>query len=262
MKLEEEERIFALYKRLISLYPRDFRERFVESMEQTFNDVCNEQSKLKGKISLLFVVSTFAETAAGVFKENLHEIKGARQMNYWLKNIGIAALFSLFLTTFFIIGTFFSDNPDLELVEFSVPVWDFLRSWLIQTIVFTPIVSGLRAGESVSARSLLMTFAGAALFGLLLTAPFAFMEYWNNPVIRSGEVPFPFMLFFGLSLTPMIFFLGAAPLVRCVWAGESVLAHPISLVLRVIFLAFVAILWLNLIRDQMPCFLGGVPGCD
>lgn len=146
--------------------------------------------------------------------------------------------------------------------EFSFPVSDFLKGWLIQTIVFALIVSGLRAKESISAKNLLTTLGAAVLFGLLLIAPFAFMEYWNNPVIQSGESPFPFMLFFGLWFTPIIFFLGATPIVRSVWAGESVLAHPISLVLRVIFLGFVAILWLNLIRDQMPCFLGGVPGCD
>lgn len=186
----EKDKISTFYKRLISLYPQDFRERFGESMEQTFNDVCNEQ-KLKGNLSLGFVFSMFAETSVSIIRENLSALKGANQMNYWLKNIGIAVL-----------------------------------------------------------------------FGLLLISPFAFMEYWNNPVIQSVEVPFPFMLFFGLWLTPVIFFLGATPIVRIVWAGESVLAHPISLVLRIIFLAFLAILWLNLLRDQMPCFLGGVPGCD
>jgi hypothetical protein len=161
----------------------------------------------------------------------------------------------------FTFGTFFSDNPEKHLSEFSFPVSDFLRGWLIQTIVFTFIVSGLGAGE-VSAKNLIKTLAAAVLFGLLLIAPFAFMEYWNNPVIQSGESPFPIMLFIGLWLAPVMIFLGATPIVRSVWAGESVLAHPISLVLRFIFLAFLAILWLNLIRDQMPCFLGGVPGCD
>lgn len=258
----EKEKTFAVYKRLISWYPRVFRERFGESMEQTFKDVCNDRSKLKGNISLPFIVSTFAETSASVIKENLNEVKGAYQMNDWLKNVCVAALISLVLSLLFTFGTFFSDNPEKQMGEFSIPISDFLRGWLIQTIVFTLIVSGLRAGESVSAKNLMTTLAAAVLFGLLLIAPFAFMEYWNNPVIQSGASPFPVMLFIGLWLTPVMFFLGATPIVRSVRAGESVLAHPISLVLRVLFLTFVAILWLNLIIDQMPCFLGGVPGCD
>lgn len=258
----EKESLLALYKRLISLYPRVFRERFGESLEQTFSDTCNEESKLKGSISLPFVFSTFAETAIGVIKENLYEIKGANQMNYWLKNVFIAGTISLILAVVFTFGTFFSDNSETQLAEFSFPVSDFLRGWLIQTVVFTFIVSGLRTGDSDSTKNLLGTLAAAVLFGALLIAPFVFMEYWNNPVIQSGQIPFPFMLFIGLWLTPVMFFLGVTPIVRSVWAGESVLANPISLVLRVVFLGFLAILWLNLILDQMPCFLGGVPGCD
>ncbi len=50
------------------------------------------------------------------------------------------------------------------------------------------------------------------------------------------------MLFIGLWLTPVMFGLGATPIVRSVWAGESVLANPISLVLRVIFLLLMATL--------------------
>jgi hypothetical protein len=261
MKLKKE-KVCALYRRLICLYPRGFRERFGESMEKTFGDVCNEESRLKGGISLPFVVSTVGEISAGIFKENLGELIGADRANYWLKNIFIAGIISLFLSLLFTFGTYFSDNPQKQLGEFSFPVSDFLRGWLIQTIVFTLIVSGLRSGESVSAKNLLATLAAAVLFGVLLIAPFAFMEYWNNPVVQSGESPFPVMLFIGLWLTPVMFFLGATPIVRSVRSGASVLAHPAFFVLRLIFLALLAVLWLNLIRDQMPCFLGGVPGCD
>lgn len=256
----EQKKIKSLYRKLISLYPGEFRKRFGESMEQTFNDVCNEQKQVRGKISLGFVVSTFAETSVSVIEENL---EGANQMNYWLKTFGIAAIVSLLFTAvFFTVGTFFSDNPDLQPGNFSFPHWDFFRSWLILTLVFTPIVSGLRNRESMSMKDWLMPFGGAILFGLLLIAPFAFMEYWNNQRIQSGEFQFPFLLFFGLWLSPVIFFLGATPIVRALRTGESVLAHPVSLTLRVVFLSILAILWLNLIRDQMPCFLGGVPGCD
>jgi hypothetical protein len=88
------------------------------------------------------------------------------------------------------------------------------------------------------------------------------MEWRNNPRIQSGEFSFPFVLFFGLWLMPTVCFLAATPIVRGLRAGESLLAHPLPWLLRTVFLAFVAIGWVNLLLDQMPCFLGGVPGCD
>jgi hypothetical protein len=252
--------VLNFYKKLLSFYPSAFRERFGESMGQTFNDVCHEQKRLKGKVSLAFIFSTFAETSVGVIKENL---AGANQMNYWLKIFGIAAIFSLLFTAaFFTLGTFFADNPDVQSGNFSFPILDFFRSWLILTLVFMPIVSGLHSGEQISVKDFFFPLAAAVIFGLLLIAPFALMEYWNNPRIQSGEFRFPFLLFLGLWLSPVLFFLGATPIARSLRGGESVLAHPVWLTLRVVFLAILAILWVNLIRDQMSCFLGGVPGCD
>jgi hypothetical protein len=55
---------------------------------------------------------------------------------------------------------------------------------------------------------------------------------------------------------------GTTPIVRCLRAGEAMLAHPVALLLRVGLLAFLALGWVFLVRDQMPCFLGGVLGCD
>jgi hypothetical protein len=254
----KKDKIFIFYKRLISLYPQSFRERFGESMEQTFRDVCKEQAK--GKLSLGFVVSTFAETLVSVIKEHL---EGANQMNYWIKTFGISAIFSLLFTSvFFSVATFLSDNLDVQTVDNAFSMVDFLRSWLILSLVFTPIVSGLRSSEQISIKDCLFPISAAAIVGLLLIAPFAFMEYWNNPRIQSGEFRFPFMLFFFLWIPPTLIFLGATPIVRAFRAGESVLAQPISLTLRVVFLAILAFGWFSLIRDQMPCFLGGVPGCD
>jgi hypothetical protein len=118
--------------------------------------------------------------------------------------------------------------------------------WLIFALIFTLIVSPHAAREPRRMRDWLATFGAAALFGLLAVGPFAFMAYYNNPRIRSGE----------------LLFLAAMPIVRAVRAGESVMAHPIALVLRIAFLTVVAAGWLFMLWDQMPCFLGRVPGCD
>lgn len=185
------------------------------------------------------------------------------RMKHWRTTFGVAALFSLLIGVVNTFLLFMTDNPETHpgLHEFQFYL-DFFRGWLLNTLVLALIVSGLRAGEPRLMRHWLIPFGAAVLFGLLLIAPFAFMEYWNNPGIRSGEFAFPFVLFFGLWLAPTIFFLAATPLVRGLWAGEPILAHPLALLLRVGFLTLVALGWVNLLRDQMPCFLGGVPGCD
>lgn len=260
----EKEKIFVFYKRLISLYPAEFGERFGESLEQTFNDVCNEQKRLRGKISLPFVCSMFAETSVGIIKENLHELKGAYWINHWLKIIGIAAFFGILFTgTAWTLGIWEDPKVSSEIQSAGQSIFlQFLGEWLIITSVFSPIVNGLCAGEITSTKDWLAPLGEGILFGLLLIAPFALMEYWNNTIVQSGEFQFPFLLFFTLWLPPTVVFLGATPIVRDLCAGESILAHPVSLLLRGAFLAFLVMVWVTILRNQMPCFLGSVSVCD
>lgn len=181
---------------------------------------------------------------------------------YWLTTFGTAALFSLLIRVVDSFLLFMTDNPETHpgLHEFQFYL-DFFISWLLNTLVLSLIVSGLRAGEPRLMKHWLILFGAAVLFGLLLTAPFAFMQYWNNPGIRSREFAFPFVLFFGMWVGSTILFLAATPIVRRLRAGESVLAQPIALLLRVTLLAFLTIGWVIMLIDQMPCFLG-VPNCD
>ena len=184
------------------------------------------------------------------------------RMKHCRTTFGIAALFSLLIVVVNTFLLFMTDNPETHpgLHEFQFYL-DFFRGWLLSTLVLVLIVSGLRAGEPRLIKHWLIPFGAAVLFGLLLIAPFAFMQYQNNPGIRSGEFQFPVVLFFGLWLMPTMFFLATTPIVRGLRAGEPILAHPLALLLRVVFLAFLTIGWVNLLRDQMPCFLG-VPNCD
>lgn len=84
----------------------------------------------------------------------------------------------------------------------------------------------------------------------------------QQPRDSVGRVRIPVRAFHGMWLFPTMLFLAATPIVRGVRAGESVTAHPIALVLRIAFLTLVAAGWLFMLWDQMPCLLGGVPGCD
>jgi hypothetical protein len=57
------------YAKLLRLYPKPYRERFGEGMEQTFNDLCRERVKAeKGLFS--FALWTFFETSAAIIREN------------------------------------------------------------------------------------------------------------------------------------------------------------------------------------------------
>jgi hypothetical protein len=62
-----------MYRTLLSLYPRRFRERVGESMEQTFNDLCRER-KDAGENVVGFVLWTFADTFVGIIKETLQSM--------------------------------------------------------------------------------------------------------------------------------------------------------------------------------------------
>ena len=251
MKIEKD-KIFGSYKRLISFYPRAFSERFSESMEQTFNDVCNEGN---GKISLGLMVSIFTDTSVGIIKENLHEFKRTNQMNYWLNTIGIAAIFSLlFSSAFFGIGKFYLDNPEVR--SGNATGFDLVRNWLLLTSIVTPIMSGLRSRESTATKDWLLPLGAATLFSIILVAPFAWMQWSNNPLIQYGEFQFPYPLFLVLLLPPMLVFLGVIPIVRDFMAGKSVLAYSFSLLMRIGLLSVLVISWVFLIKRHIPMFLG------
>jgi hypothetical protein len=58
------------YTKLLRLYPKPYRERFGEGMEQTFCDLCRERQEAGGGL-FGFVLWMFVETSGGVIMENL-----------------------------------------------------------------------------------------------------------------------------------------------------------------------------------------------
>ena len=57
------------YATLLRLYPRSYRERFGQGMEQTFNDLCRERAQ-EGKGLFGLALWMFVETSAGIIREN------------------------------------------------------------------------------------------------------------------------------------------------------------------------------------------------
>jgi len=51
------------------------------------------------------------------------------------------------------------------------------------------------------------------------------------------------------------------PILRSVPAGNRNMPNPLSVLPRIVLLILIGWLWVSLVLDQMPCFLG-VPNCD
>jgi hypothetical protein len=98
----------------------------------------------------------------------------------------------------------------------------------------------------------------ASLISFIIVLPFIILEMVNGQDLDLG---FPTALFFMLWLLPVIFIVTLLPIIRTIQNREPLLAHPILLFLRVAFLVFIAVMWMNIMIDQMPCFMG-VPNCD
>jgi hypothetical protein len=70
------------YARLLNLYPRPFKQRFAEPMAQTFSDLIRERRA--ANIGLhAFALGTFAETSAGIMRENMTQLMEAKNVIRW-----------------------------------------------------------------------------------------------------------------------------------------------------------------------------------
>jgi hypothetical protein len=70
--MRDSDAIRRVYKRLLALYPKDFRERFGPSMEQTFADNVRERRDRGGHV-FAFLAWTCAETSFGIMKERARQ---------------------------------------------------------------------------------------------------------------------------------------------------------------------------------------------
>jgi hypothetical protein len=71
------------YRRLLRLYPKPYRERFAEPMAQTFTDLARERADANRGI-LGFALATFAETTAGIMRENMTQLMQTRVVIRWV----------------------------------------------------------------------------------------------------------------------------------------------------------------------------------
>lgn len=260
--------IRALYKKLIALYPKGFKEHFGESMEQTFNDLCQE--KLQAKQPLPgFVLWVFIETAIGIFKEHLLLISPGVIMQTLLKTLGSPPLVSLLIILPFMIMEIVNRRSFNEGFPFTL----FFGLWLnlfAVSLILLPIVRAWRAEDhdlvnSVPAKgdTLLITPKSVLITGLVMILFAAIVPLFSGPSseVFGIQVSSQFIAFAFLSLPVAVGMIAAKPIVRTLLAGGSLFAHPIHLLIVVAISLLFAVGFVSLILDQWPCFVG-VPNCD
>jgi hypothetical protein len=76
------------YAVLLRLYPRPFHERFGESLEQTFHDLCRERSNAERGL-FGFALWIFLETLVGIIMENATRMT---QMSKTILRVALGAL--------------------------------------------------------------------------------------------------------------------------------------------------------------------------
>jgi len=90
----------------------------------------------------------------------------------------------------------------------------------------------------------------AVIASTALVLPLLILELANNAENEGG---FPVALFTVLWLLPLLLIAGGGQLLRSHNKAVMVAAAAVMIV--------IAVFWVGLVADQMPCFLG-VPNCD
>jgi len=91
----DQNRVRVLYKRLLSFYPRGFRDRLGESMEQTFNELYAERQTKQGLVRFIFWM--FAETGVGILREHVLLLAEGGMMKTFVSKPAWAAIASFIL---------------------------------------------------------------------------------------------------------------------------------------------------------------------
>jgi len=91
------------YAELLRFYPKPYRERFGEGMEQTFNDLCRERREAEGGL-FGFVLWVFVETSTGIIKENL-------TYNYMKMIKLLVAVLAISFGVFMVVFGGYDDSP-------------------------------------------------------------------------------------------------------------------------------------------------------
>ena len=273
----EQKIVHRLYRKLLTLYPQTFQELLGESMEQTFNDLCNEKRQTR-KGLFRFVIWTFLETAMGVVRERLMLVEGD-MMQTILNAFGSSALISFLLVLPFMV----MEVVNRRIFNEDFPFMLFFVMWLnlfAISLILLPIMRGRRTSNHDMANpiptqknTLLTNPRSAAIISFVLLLFPVILSLLGSlgwlPLDRLMNGPNPEVAYLPgqiISLALILFpvaagIIAGGPIVRTLRAGGSLLAHPFNMIIVVIILFLFAAGLVSLVVDQWPCFMG-VPNCD
>lgn len=275
----ERNTVRTLYKKLLTLYPRDFREELGESMEQTFKDLYMEQKRQADRAWFGPVLWIFIETTIGIFRERLMLISEGDVMQNILTNLRSPAIISLILVVPFVIMELVNRRDFNE----GFPFMLFFVLWLnlfAISLILLPIVRGRRTGNHDMANpvptqgnTLLTNPKSALMISVVLILSVLILSLldslgWgplerllNGPNPEQLYVPGQFIALILISIPVAAGIIAGGLIVSTLRAGGSLFAHPLHLIIVVVISFLFAAGVVSLIVDQWPCFVG-VPNCD
>jgi hypothetical protein len=161
-----------LYKKLLNHYPRAFQERFAESMEQTFNDLCTERKQQAESKWSGFVLWIFIETALGIIREHVLLMReGASVKKVRAIPRSAALLSSILLAIAFIVAPliYLVGNLRDAMGPFAYAVADFLYGpvWAASLVALVFAVRE-QIGERAPRRMSLALLATALAAGAMI----------------------------------------------------------------------------------------------
>src|SRR5688572_7973667 len=80
-----------LYRKLVSIYPKDFKDRLAESMEQTFNDLYKEKQNTNQSL-FNFIAWTFVETSKSILYEHIFSIRETNMKSIMTNHKSVATI--------------------------------------------------------------------------------------------------------------------------------------------------------------------------
>ena len=97
----------------------------------------------------------------------------------------------------------------------------------------------------------------SAIVASVLVVPFMILEVVNQDLSAGFPVAL-FVVMWGLALA---FISILIPILRSLQPGHRNVSNTIVVLPKIVLLIGIAWLWIAILGDQMPCFLG-VPNCD
>lgn len=154
----------ALYARLLRFYPKPYRDRFAEGMEQTFHDLLRDRAG-RGRGLAGCALWMFVETAGGVMRENLVALK---------KPILVVAIATAALLMVPLVAMRFTDEVKWDLADF------IFAGVLLFGSGFAFVILARKAA-GFSYRAAVAVAVGSSLFLVWTNAAVGLMGSENHP---------------------------------------------------------------------------------